>query len=173
MELKVLTGQQLIDSGFEEELMEFDRGNMQSVFAEAKLEFPEANRRQGLRSNPTFVMAFDGNAIAGYVEYLRSWNDPKYIYVSSVQIAESYRGGGLLLELLDALRGLLAVEEFIGLEANVQKVNTAAIRLYQKLGFQLERNPANDASWTAKAGKELLTDSPVVKLIQRRRRTRR
>jgi hypothetical protein len=39
-------------------------------------------------------------------------------------------------------------------------------KLYHKIGFALEDNPGNAASWTARAGKELLTDSPIVALIE-------
>jgi len=172
LKLKVLTGQQLIDEGLEDELIKFDRVNMESILAEAGIVFPEEKRRTGLRSNPTFIMAFDGPAIVGYIEYLRSWNDADYIYVGSVQIAEKFRGSQLLIDLLDRLSSMLELEEFLGLEANVQKVNAVAVRLYRKIGFELKQNPANEASLTAKAGKELLTDSPIAKLIQRRRRAK-
>jgi ribosomal protein S18 acetylase RimI-like enzyme len=69
--------------------------------------------------------------------------------------------------LLDELRNLLADEDFAGLETNVQKVNVTAARLYQKIGFTLENNPRNNASWIARAGKEVLTKSPVVTLLDR------
>ncbi len=49
----------------------------------------------------------------------------------------------------------------------MQKANTAAVRMYQKIGFRLEKNPENDASWLARAGKELLTESPVIALINK------
>jgi ribosomal protein S18 acetylase RimI-like enzyme len=156
-----------MDSGLAEEVIKFDRENMRPIFEKAGIEFPEEKRRKGLQSDPTFIIAFDGRAIAGYLEYLRSWHDPDYIYVGSIQLAQRYRGTGLMLKLLDEFRALLAGEEFLGFETNVQKVNTAAVRMYRKIGFRLEENPENEASWVARAGKELLTDSPVAKLIER------
>jgi ribosomal protein S18 acetylase RimI-like enzyme len=131
------------------------------------MEYPEENRRRGLLSNPTFVIAFDGGAIAGYVEYLRSWNDPRRIYVGSIQVAPEYRRTGLLLRLLDEFRRLVSREDFDGFETSVQKVNTAAVELYRRLGFRLEPNPRNELSWLARAGRELLTDSPVIPLLDR------
>jgi len=172
VELKVLKGQQLIDSGLAEEVIEFDRKNMRPIFEKAGIEFPEEKRRKGLRSDPTFIIAFDGRAIAGYLEYLRSWNDPNNIYVGSIQIGEEYRNARLILELFDRFRDLVAGEDFLGFETNVQKANTAAVRMYQKIGFKLEQNPQNDASWVARAGKELLTESPVIPLIEKWREKR-
>jgi ribosomal protein S18 acetylase RimI-like enzyme len=167
VELKILGGRQLIDSGLVEEIIEFDRENMRPVFERAGIEFPEEKRRRGLRSDPTFIIAFDGRAITGYLEYLRSWNDPRYIYVGSVQIEKSRRNAGLILALFDEFRTRVAKEEFLGFETNVQKANTLAVKMYRKIGFRLEENPNNEASWTARAGKELLTDSPIIPLLDR------
>ena len=167
MKLKILRGRELMDSGLAEEVIAFDRKNMRPIFEKAGIEFPEEKRRKGLQSDPTFIMAFDGRAIAGYLEYLRSWNDPDYIYVGSVQIEEKYRGGRLILLLFDEFRTLVSGEDFLGFETSVQKANTAAVRMYQKIGFRLEENPGNEASWVGRAGKEILTDSPVVRLIDK------
>jgi ribosomal protein S18 acetylase RimI-like enzyme len=167
VKLKIITGRELTDSGLAEEVIEFDRKNMRPVFEKAGIEFPEEKRRRALHGDPTLIIAFDGQAIAGYLEYLRSWHDPDYIYVGSIQLAQRYRGTGLMFRLLDEFRALLAGEEFLGFETNVQKANTAAVRMYQKIGFRLEENPRNEASWVARAGRELLTDSPVAKLIDK------
>jgi hypothetical protein len=140
---------------------------MRPIFEKAGIEFPEEKRRKGLQSDPTFIIAFDGPAIAGYLEYLRSWNDPNNIYVGSVQIGEKYRNARLILGLFDRFRALMAGEDFLGFETNVQKANTAAVKMYRKIGFKLEQNPQNDASWVARAGKELLTESPVITLIDK------
>jgi ribosomal protein S18 acetylase RimI-like enzyme len=171
MELRILTGRQVLESGLAERIIEFDRRNMRPVLAAAGLDFPEEKRRKGLQSNPTFIIAFDGQAVAGYLEYLRSWRDPNYIYVGAIQIAEKYRNTRLILMLLDRFRTLVAAEDFVGFETNVQKVNVRAVKLYRKIGFKLEPNPDNAASWTARAGRELLTDSPVIPLLERWRRT--
>ncbi len=166
-EVRVYRGREVFDAGLAERVVEFDRRNMRRVWERAGMEYPEENRRKGLESGPTFVIAFDGGEIAGYVEYLRSWNDPRNIYVGSLQIDERHRHSTLILRLLDEFRALVAEEDFLGFETSVQKANTEAVGLYRTLGFKLEPNPRNELSWLAKAGRELLTDSPVVPLLDR------
>ena len=166
-EVRTYRGREVFDAGLVEQIIEFDRRNMRHVWERAGMEYPEESRRKGLESGPTFVIAFDGAEIAGYVEYLRSWNDPRNIYVGSLQIDERHRHSTLILRLLDEFRGLVAVEDFEGFETSVQKANTEAVELYRRLGFKLEPNPRNELSWLAKAGRELLADSPVIPLLDR------
>ena len=166
-EVRVFRGREVFDAEIVERIVEFDKRNMRRVWERAGMEYPEENRRKGLESGPTFVIAFDGEAVAGYVEYLRSWNDPRYIYVASLQIDERHRGSTLILRLLEEFRALVAVEEFEGFEASVQKANGRAAELYRRLGFTLEPNPRNELSWLARAGRELLTDSPAIPLLER------
>ena len=167
MELRIINGAQAIESGLAEQIIEFDKRNMKAVLESAGIEFPEERRRRGLRGNPTFIVAFESESIAGYVEYSRSWNDTSYIYVGSIQIDEQHRNGSLILRLLDGLRSLLAGEDFVGFETNVQKSNRLAVKMYRKIGFELEQNPRNEASWTARAGREILDTSPVIPLLNR------
>ena len=169
MELKVFKGREAIESGLGERIIAFDRENMRPVFEKAGIEFPEEKRRRGLLSDPTFVVAFDGGEIAGYVEYLRSWNDPDYIYVGSIQIAPPYRNTRLILRLLGEFRTRVAAEDFRGFETSVQKANTHAVKMYRKIGFELEDNPANEASFVARAGRDLLETSPIIPLLDRLR----
>ena len=172
MELRILKGRELLGSALAEQILELDRRNMQHVLAEAGIGFPLEKRRKGLESDATFIVGFDGETLAGYLDYLRSWTNPDYIYIGSVQIEKRYRGSSLLLLLLDRFRTLVAAEDFAGFETNVQKVNVAAANLYRKIGFTLEPNPRNHASWTARAGKSLLTDSPLATLLERHRARR-
>ena len=164
MEIRVVKGQ-LIDSVLAEQITDLDRKNMQSILDQSGIEFPHENRRRGLQSDSTFIIAFDKQFVAGYLDYLRSWNNADYIYIGSVQLEKTYRGTGLLLRLLDRFMALLAAEDFVGFETNVQKANTVAVKLCQKIGFTLE--PKNNASWAARAGKELIIESPIVTLIDR------
>ena len=170
VDLRIFKGQELLENGLAEQIMALDRKNMQSTLDEAGIEFPEEKRRKGFESDSNFIIAFEGLKIVGYLDYLRSWNNPDYIYIGSVQVEKSYRGTGLLLILLDHFSTLMAAQDFTGFETNVQKTNVAAAKLYQKIGFKLEDNPRNAASWTARAGKELLIDSPVVSLIKKWRK---
>ena len=175
LEVRVLSGRELSDEGLVERVVELDKRNMREVWRRAGMEYPEENRRKSFQSDPTFVIALDGREVAGYVEYLRSWNDPRRIYIGSLQVGEKYRRAGLLLRLLEEFRAAVSREDFDGFETSVQKANARAAALYRRLGFELEQNPRNELSWLARAGREILTDSPVVPLLDRwrARRSRR
>ena len=164
LEIKVFTS---VDDLLAERIIDFDRHCMQSTLDNAGILFPEQNRRKSFQSNPTVIVAFAGDEIAGYIEYLRSWNDPRYIYISSLQIRETYRRTTLLLALIDRFRESVNGEEFLGFETNVQKLNRPAVEMYRKVGFQLTENPRNKASWIATAGPELLTQSPIIPIIEK------
>ena len=166
LEIKVFSGDS-IDDQLVERVIDFDRQCMASTLDQAGIAFPEENRRKGFRSNPTLIIAFAGDEIAGYIEYLRSWNDRRYIYISSLQIQKTYRHTTLLLALIDGFRESVSREDFLGFETNVQKVNKSAVEMYRKLGFQLTENPRNEASWIATAGPELLTQSPIIPIIEK------
>jgi acetyltransferase (GNAT) family protein len=92
VELKIFKGQELLENGLAEQIAALDRTNMQSMLDAAGIEFPEEKRRKGLESDSTFIIAFDGPNIIGYIDYLRSWNNPEYIYIGSVQVEKRYRG---------------------------------------------------------------------------------
>jgi ribosomal protein S18 acetylase RimI-like enzyme len=166
LEIRVFNGAPINDH-LVERIIDFDRQCMETTIDQAGLAFPEENRRKGFQSNPTLIVAFAGDEIAGYIEYLRSWNDPHYIYISSLQIQKAFRGTTLLLALIDRFRESVSSEDFLGFETNVQKVNKRAVQMYRKAGFQLTENPRNEASWIAKAGPELLTQSPIILIIEK------
>lgn len=172
MEIAIVRGKEINDSGLDEQITEFDRINMKPILEAAGIEFPEERRRKAFTGNSTFIIAFDQRRIAGYVEYRRSWNDADYIYISSIQIAKKYRNTSLIIKLIDNFRSLVSAEEFAGFETNVQKVNARAVKMYQKIGFRLEDNPHNEASWLVRADKTLLEDSPILQLINRWRKKR-
>ncbi len=165
VETKVFNGQ--VDDSLAQRIIEFDRQNMQATLDQAGISFPEENRHKSFEANPTLIVAFEGDDIAGYVEYLRSWNDRRYIYISSFQIQKRYRRTKLILELIDKFVETVSGEDFLGFETNVQKVNTAAFEIYRKIGFQLQENPRNKASWIATAGPELLSQSPIIPVIEK------
>lgn len=172
IETKIFKGR--VDDALVQRIIEFDRQNMQLTLDQAGIAFPEENRRRSFQSNPTLIVAFKDDDIAGYVEYLRSWNDRRYIYIGSFQIHKAYRRTKLILELIDKFVEAVRGEDFLGFETNVQKVNTPAVEMYQKIGFQLRENPRNEASWIAMAGPELLSQSPVIAVIKKwRSRTKR
>lgn len=173
LETKVFRGPS-IDDWLAKRIIEFDRQNMQTTLSQAGISFPEENRMKSFTSDTTLIITFAGDDIAGYVQYLRSWNDPRYIYISSFQIHEKHRHTRLILQLIDEFAETVRREDFLGFEANVQKVNTPAVEMYLKIGFQLKENPRNEASWTATAGPELLSESPIIPIIEKwRNRSKR
>src|ERR1044072_9205113 len=121
LEVRILRGQELFDAGLVEQIIEFDKRNMGHLRARAGMEFPAEHRCRVLEGDPTFVIAFDGSEVAGYVESLRSWRCPRYISIGSLQIDERHRRTGLILRLLDEFRTIVAEEEFEGFETSVQK----------------------------------------------------
>ena len=169
-EIKIFSREKLVDSDLPERIIEFDKQNMAAMLEAAVLDFPEENRRKSFQHNPTLIVAFHGERIAGYIEYLRSWTDERHIYVSSLQIATEFRNSKLLLQLLDKFMNVVREETFSGFETNVQKVNGRAVELCRKLGFKLTQNPRNEASWAATAGPELLSTSPIIPLLKKWKR---
>lgn len=172
MELTIIKGREIIESGLAEEILKLDRKNMQPILRAAGIDFPEEKRRAAFLGDSTFIIAFEDQKIAGYIEYRRSWNDPDYIYISSIQIDKKHRSTGLILKLIDKFKSLVSEEDFRGFETNVQKVNRRAAEMYRKIGFKLEENPNNDASWLVTAERRLLEDSPIVPLINKWRKKR-
>ena len=166
LEIKIFSGPS-VDDRLANRIIDFDRQCMESTLDHAGILFPEENRRMTFQNNPTLIVAFAGDEIAGYIEHLRSWNDRRYIYISSLQIQNRYRHTKLILALIDKFRESVSGEDFIGFETNVQKVNKSAVEMYRKVGFQLTENPRNEASWIAKAGPELLTQSPIIPIIEK------
>ena len=166
-EIMVFRGRQLLDSDLPKRIIEFDKQNMAATLEAAGSGFPEGNRLKTFQSDPTIIIAFRAERIVGYIEYLRSWNDARYIYISSLQIAREFRSSKLILQLIDKFIAVVQQESFIGFEASVQKVNKTAVELYRKFGFALTQNPRNEGSLVATAGPELLLQSPIIKLLEK------
>ncbi|MDH5633289.1 MAG: GNAT family N-acetyltransferase [Gammaproteobacteria bacterium] len=110
---------------------------MMPVIGEAEFIKVENLRRKGLASHPTIITAWQESELAGYLEYCRSWDNKRDIYIASLQILPPYRGGCLLVKLLRQARTLLMCESFDRLVTEVQATNQQALRLYQKLGFSM------------------------------------
>ncbi|HVE59650.1 MAG TPA: GNAT family N-acetyltransferase [Pyrinomonadaceae bacterium] len=171
MKLRVLKSD--FDSDFIEQILRLDKANMQAVLDNAGLEFPEQNRRDGFKKNPTLIVAENKGEVAGYLEYTRSWNDADLIYLSSIQIEEKYRRSDLILKLIDEFVKTVGQENFKGFETNVQKNNFPVINLYRKIGFEFKENPHNRASWRLTADREILNESPVNALLEKWRKKRK
>jgi ribosomal protein S18 acetylase RimI-like enzyme len=140
-----------------EQVLRLDRTNMAPVFAALGREFPEALVRKGLLGPTTEVIAaFDGDALAGYVEFCRDWNDADDLYLVSIQIAREHQGGVLFRQLVRELMRVLSTSTFRRLTSNVQSTNPKMVRIFRKLGFELTPSKSSAGSFDATATAEQL-----------------
>lgn len=167
IEIRKISGPDIFKSGLSEKIIEFDKVNMAEILSEAGLSFPEEKRRKGFENSPTFIVAWEGNRIIGYLEYCRSWDDIRDIYISSLQISPKHRGGTVLLTILDFARDVLMKEEFSKIVSGVQKNNGQAIRLYRKLGFFFQDNQANDKSFVVSATRDIFHSKAISELLEK------
>jgi len=167
IEITKVSGSDIFKSSLDTKIIEFDKVNMSEILAEAELPFPEEKRRKGFKNNPTFIVAWEADRIIGYLEYCRSWDNDKDIYISSLQISPEHRGGIVLLSIIDFVNNLLMNEEFSKIVSGVQKNNYHAIRLYKKLGFSFEDNQANDKSYVVSATKDIFCNVAISELIEK------
>nr|WP_092074174.1 GNAT family N-acetyltransferase [Dendrosporobacter quercicolus]NSL47701.1 GNAT family N-acetyltransferase [Dendrosporobacter quercicolus DSM 1736]SDM80249.1 ribosomal-protein-alanine N-acetyltransferase [Dendrosporobacter quercicolus] len=74
--------------------------------------------------------------IAGCVQYMLDWDNPRSAYMVGVAMDEKVRGRGLGTEFIKQTLQILADEGLAAVELTVSLENTAAIRVYEtKLGF--------------------------------------
>jgi len=79
------------------------------------------------------AFAIGGDALLGYLiisRYVDAW------HVMNVAVAPDYRRRGIAVTLLERLFELTAGDERRGYTLEVRVSNTAAIRLYERLGFK-------------------------------------
>ncbi len=172
IEIKKVTGSSVFEDGLDDRIVECDKLNMSRILADAGVTFPEEMRRKGLENNPTILIAFVDDEFAGYLEYCRSWDNEKHIYLSSLQILAEYRSSALLAALLGATRKALLKEDFNLLVSEVLKSNIPAIRLYQKLGFTLAAHSHKRKYLDVRAAKSILKNRATLKILSRYNRNR-
>lgn len=87
-----------------------------------------------------FFTAVEGEAVLGYAGMHCAWGE---CYMDNIAVFPEYRGKGAATALLNALLGEAGRRggEFLSLE--VRPSNTAAVRLYEKLGFREEGRRKN------------------------------
>jgi hypothetical protein len=93
------------------------------------------------------------------VDYCADLTDPQNIYLSSIQIELTHRGGSLFKLLLSSLLVNLRSEKFSTIKSNIQKSNSRMIGIAKKLGFVLEENTRSPGTLNVYAKREIL-DSP-------------
>lgn len=144
-----------------DQIIEFDKANMEKVFTETEFTFPEEKRRKGCESG-TFTIIWKNNKILGYLQYCRSWDNNDDIYISSLQISPEHRNKNFLLLLLYFTKEELEKESFSRIVAGVQKNNHNAIRLYKKMGFSFSENKSNEKSFAISTTRELFLNNIVI-----------
>jgi ribosomal protein S18 acetylase RimI-like enzyme len=167
IKIEKISGSDIFQDRLDDKIIEFDKINMAEILGNARLPFPEEKRRKGFEDNSTFVVAWKENKIVAYLEYCRSWDNDKDIFISSLQILPEYRGSTVLLLILDYARDLLFSEKFDKIVSGVQKNNVHAVRLYKKLGFSIYDNPGNKQSLIVSAKKDILSCEVVSKLLNK------
>jgi len=87
-----------------------------------------------------FFTAVEGEVVLGYGGMHCAWGE---CYMDNIAVFPEYRGKGVATALLNALFGEAGRRggEFLSLE--VRPSNTAAVRLYEKLGFREEGRRKN------------------------------
>ncbi len=142
--------QQAEGAALAEEILSLDKMNMAPLFAGLGQEMPIEKRRRSFKYPGTIVFARDdpGN-LAGYLEYGQGWENPDETYISSIQIAAGHRRGPLLLKLLRcAIRGCKLSDGQM-MKTHVQVNNPNAIRLLEKLGFEIDRTSMRNGTLPA------------------------
>jgi len=168
MIIRKVASSQLHARGLDDEVIAFDKVNMGPILEAKGIPFPEEKRRKGFEGEQTFHIAFDPEErIVGYLEYGPDWNDAEAIYISSLQIAPAYRNTGLFLRLLASAASDLERKPFTRIVAGVQKHNSGAIRIYRRLGFSVDEDPASGTSCRVSADRSILGTRLVGKLLSR------
>jgi len=86
--------------------------------------------------NSVFLAATIDRAVVGYVLAFHSANRAE---INSIAVAPAMRRHGVAVTLLKRVIGLLGLRGLTTVSLNVRLENKAAIRLYQRLGFQRTR----------------------------------
>ena len=85
-----------------------------------------------------WVLVDDKNRVIGSVSAVKEWSDWNagyYWWIQSIYISPSYRGRGLIINLLNAVEQEMETQNGLELRLYVHKENRAAIRAYEKAKF--------------------------------------
>ena len=167
IKIQIKLGKEMIRSGLDDQIIDFDRINMGQILEESGIPFPEEKRRQGLYLDPTFIIAFQNRKIIGYLEYTHSRDDETCIYISSVQIISGFRNSEVLISLIDNARKQLLVDSFRAVKTHVQKTNNRAIKLIKKFGFELKNSQQDNASLEAIVPRKVIEKSKGMAIVEK------
>lgn len=164
--ITTLTSQELLERRMDAEVLAFDRENIGPILSAAGIPFPEAKRREAFTRDGFFVVGRDlQETMQGYLEVLPDWECSEDLYISSLQVAPTHRGGALLRRLLSEAVKELQVRPFRNLRSTVQLHNAAAISIYRRLGFTFRHE--SDRSLRLSVSRSIL-DSPLARRLASR-----
>ncbi len=165
--IKKIIGREVFEDGLDNQIVELDRQNMSGILTDAAVTFPEEMRRKGFENNPVIFIALIDDELVGYLQYARSWDNERDIYLSSIQILPDHRNGSVLTAILKVTRQALMQEKFDHLVSEVLKNNVSAVRLYKKLGFTLTSHPHKRKYYSVTGTRGILENSPAIETINR------
>jgi L-amino acid N-acyltransferase len=86
---------------------------------------------------PVIGMESDDGKLMGFASYgtFRAWAAYKYSVEHSVYVHPDYRGRGLGLQLMERLIAIAQEQDYHTMIGGIDIMNTASIRLHEKLGF--------------------------------------
>jgi len=103
-------------------------------------------------SKGKYYVAEDENRVVGCLMTTFEWSEWRcgtILWIQSVYITPAYRGKGVFKKMYEHIQGLVTADsEFRGIRLYVDKSNTAAQRVYEKLGMNGEHYQVYE--WMAK-----------------------
>lgn len=91
MEIKIFERQKIKNTGLFEDIIKLDIENMKEVFKKSDMEHPVDKRILSFNYPGVLIAGFEGNILAGYLEYGFDRENKNDIHISSIQITPKYR----------------------------------------------------------------------------------
>lgn len=92
------------------------------------------------------VAYYDGNPI-GYIAYYCNDLDTLTAYITMVVVKNDFRGQGIATKMINYVLSDCKEHGFRICRLEVNNINTKAIRLYKKIGFEFESSASDNSSY--------------------------
>jgi len=87
-----------------------------------------------VRYGKVFLLEEKGK-VEGSAEFIKSWSNPKLVFLAGFSIRQNKRGKGLGSFFLEKVIGFLREDGVKSINATVSPFNKRALGLYEKMGF--------------------------------------
>lgn len=77
-------------------------------------------------------------------EVMRSYNEPNSAYIFGYYVRSDWQGKGIGKQFLQQVIAQITADNFTAIVLTVDVTNSAAIKLYEKLGFTIEETRAHE-----------------------------